>query len=660
MKKMKFVKFIISVMLIAVTAFLLSFNVFTVKTNVGYNGKGSCEVIVESDKSEVDFRKYVSNIVTEYNLISGDDDFWKVKSVEKTDADNEYRVEVEFRRVDKLKGPGDFYLQDLSSFTKEESLTLTLLKNLRDGNWKNTWITSLDGKQATVFVDKTKRNNQKFIVKDVDGEVQNTSDENGEDYFFKKDDPDAKIFLFRLVGLKNVKSLTLSLYGRIDYIACAEDSVKAIDENTIKITPVTTVATIDHQIDDNGNNLLTDMDFMFGYVVFTPYISPVTLAAIIICVALVVLCLVLIIAYFCKRGADSKGKSGGNGFDGNGKNAVITETKVEEADVANDMREVKMNVFQRFLAGVKVTTNGKTYKLLKKQWILYLLILPAVVLLFIFNYLPFVGIIISFQDYNVIEGIAGSEWIGLKTFKNIFIEPTSTYYLAIRNTIYISILRIAVTFPMILLFAILLNEIKSKKLRGAFQVISYIPYFISWVAVGSIANNLFMDEGIFNKIIASLGGESISWYTVEKPWWTILTLSSLWKGMGWGTLIYISAMSMIDEELYDACLIDGGGRFRQALAVTLPGIGNVVMLQLLMNVASLLGDNAEQIMALTNGNNDALSNLQVIGTGIIGSITGGGSYSASTAIGVFQGVVGLILVLVMDKIAKKTEHEGIL
>ena len=119
-------------------------------------------------------------------------------------------------------------------------------------------------------------------------------------------------------------------------------------------------------------------------------------------------------------------------------------------------------------------------------------------------------------------------------------------------------------------------------------------------------------------------------------------------------------MGTIDDELYDACLIDGGGKFRQAITVTLPGISNVITLQLLLDVSSLLGDNAEQIMALTNGNNDALSNLQVIGTGIIGTITGGGSYSLSTAIGLFQSVVGLILVLVMNKIAKKTEHEGIL
>lgn len=626
----KALKIIIPCLLAAVAVVLLCFNVFTKKTDLKYNGKGSCEIEVESDLGDEEFKNYVNRAISEYNEISGDDDYWALKKIEKRDGG--YAVKVSFRRIDKVKGPGDFYLQDFSAFTRPESANLSLLKNLRDGNWKNTWISSLNGNQVSVTVDRTKKGSQKFAVTDTRGEEQNTLDEEASDYFFAKNDDKSKIFLFRLVGLQNVKSVKFSVYGKIDYIGCPSESVKLTAENEIEAFPVKAEAVLDGQTDESGEFVKTDMNFIFGYIVYTPYISPATLSVIIICALFALFAVILLAFYFTKRGK-----------------------KIVAASAENDQK-----VGCAFLVGVKSAFESDKFKLMRKQKLLYFLILPSVALLFVFNYLPLGGLIIAFKDYVVTEGVNGSEWIGLKNFRQIFIEPTTSYYLAIRNTIYISLLRVATNFPMILIFALLLNEVKNKKARGVFQTVSYIPYFISWVAVGSLTSNLFMDDGILNKLISACGGTPVSWYTDEKPWWGILSISTLWKGMGWGTLIYISAMGTIDDELYDACLIDGGGKLRQAFTVTLPGISNVITLQLLLDVSSLLGDNAEQIMALTNGNNDALSNLQVIGTGIIGTITGGGSYSLSTAIGLFQSVVGLILVLVMNKIAKKTEHEGIL
>ena len=180
------------------------------------------------------------------------------------------------------------------------------------------------------------------------------------------------------------------------------------------------------------------------------------------------------------------------------------------------------------------------------------------------------------------------------------------------------------------------------------------------MAVSGIAYNLFSaDEGLINKMLVAFGGKPVSWYTEEEPWWWILALSSLWKGMGWSTLIYMSAMGSIDGELYDACLIDGGGRWQQAMVVTLPGIANVIAMQVLMDAASVLSDNADQILAMTNGS-ASLGNTDVIGSSMIANITGGGSFAQATALGLVQGVVGLIMVFIVNSVVKKTENEGIL
>ena len=181
------------------------------------------------------------------------------------------------------------------------------------------------------------------------------------------------------------------------------------------------------------------------------------------------------------------------------------------------------------------------------------------------------------------------------------------------------------------------------------------------MALGGLANNLFtQDGGVLNKLLVSLGASEISWYNEPRYWWAILSISSLWKGMGWSTLIYMSAMGSINDELYEACTIDGGGRFRRMITVTLPGISNVITLQILLDVASLVRDDADQILAMTNSSPALDRTTSVIGTSILKSITSGSGYSGSTALGIVQGLVGLMLVLIMNRIVKKTDNEGLI
>ncbi|MDY6093768.1 MAG: ABC transporter permease subunit [Candidatus Enteromonas sp.] len=314
-----------------------------------------------------------------------------------------------------------------------------------------------------------------------------------------------------------------------------------------------------------------------------------------------------------------------------------------------------------FCVGVKAFFRSKKFTTAKKHWMLYLMVLPAVVMIAIFNYAPMVGLVIAFQDFRLGDGLFGSEFVGLSVFNSILFDPASASFLEFRNTVFISLLRIATNFPIILIYTLLLHEIRRKKLRGAVQAISYIPFFISWISVGGMAYNLLaLDGGIFNNIIEFFGGERIAFYNEPKYWWAILSLSSLWKGMGWATLIYMSGLGAINSELYDACKIDGGGRFRQMIHVTLPGLMNVIVLQLILDVGGIMSDNYDMILAMINGSQSLGSVTRVVGTLEFNAIVQGSQYSRATAYSMLRGLIGMILVLLANRLAKKTDSEGIL
>lgn len=324
------------------------------------------------------------------------------------------------------------------------------------------------------------------------------------------------------------------------------------------------------------------------------------------------------------------------------------------------LRKKKPNAFVR---GAREFRKGKFLRSVSEHKLLLLMLLPAVALVAIFCYAPMFGLIVAFQDYRLIEGVGGSEFVGLKYIKQVFNPDLAGSYRYFRNTIYIALIRIATNFPIILIYTLLVNELKAKKFRSAVQVVSFIPFFISWVAVGGMAMNLFAAEGgILNTVLSAFCGRKVEivWYAEPGYWWGILAAASLWKGMGWSTLMYVSALGNIDSELYDACRIDGGGRFRQAITVTLPGLANVIMLQLILDISSIVRDDYTMILAMINGSNSLGETTSVVGTLSYTAITRGGNYSSATAYGLVQGVIGLALVLFTNRIAKKSDNEGII
>lgn len=313
------------------------------------------------------------------------------------------------------------------------------------------------------------------------------------------------------------------------------------------------------------------------------------------------------------------------------------------------------------LTGIEVFSRSPKLAMAKKHWMLYLLVIPAVIMIGIFNYAPMAGLLIAFQDFKLSDGIFGSEFVGLDVFYSILFDPSSASFIEFRNTVFISLLRIGTNFPIILIFTLLLHQIGNKKARSTVQAISYIPYFISWIAVGGMAYSLLaLDGGMLNSIIQFFGGEKIAFYNEPAYWWIILSFSSLWKGMGWATLIYMSGLGTINQELYDACKIDGGGRFKQMIHVTLPGLMNVIVLQLILDVGGIMNDNYDMILAMINGSQSLNSVTKVVGTLEFNAIVQGSQYSKATAYSMVRGLIGMVLVLLANKLAKKTDSEGIL
>lgn len=614
-------------------------SVTTGEASLKHNGEVTVVFNIKSDEPREQFVNRLDRTIKGYNDNSGDDNFIKVIDVAK--ADNGYSVEIKTRRIDKVKAMGDFDWKPLSTYVSYAD-NCKLLQNYEKGNWRNTWSVYYEGMAGRVQLDKNGVGQTSIQLFNTKGELQKM----GEFINSAKTAQDSdKLFMFRMVDVGAITSIKISFPGEIKYYA--GNNVVLVDDDTleIKATEVQASSLVRYkaEINESGEEVIEDeilsgepINAMLGYVVYEQSISPGAIAGSIIGVVVTLGGLLLLIRFLILKG---------------------------RRESVGDISKEKPSVVRELAIGISSVFHGKTWKnIVKSRW-MYLIILPAFVLVGIFCYLPMFGVLIAFKDYNLLEGFGGSEWIGLKAFEQVFVDPTTANYMSVRNTIYISILRIASNFPIILIFSLLINEIRSKRSRSTVQAISYIPYFISWIAVGGLANNLFtQDGGILNSLLNAFGQEGIAWYNEPRYWWVILAVSSLWKGMGWSTLIYISAMGTIDDELYDACRIDGGGRFRQMLTVTLPGISHVITLQLLLDVGSLVRDNADQIMAMTNGSPALDRTTMVIGTSLINTITGvgGGSYATATALGITQGIVGLILVLITNRVVKKTEHEGLI
>ena len=285
---------------------------------------------------------------------------------------------------------------------------------------------------------------------------------------------------------------------------------------------------------------------------------------------------------------------------------------------------------------------------LRRCWQLYLMILPAITTVFIFHYIPIYGVQIAFKDFRTSLGIWGSEWVGLKHFKRFLQYPD--FWRIFWNTLRISLYGFA-TFPCSLIFALLLNELDNQKFKKTVQMITYAPHFISTVVVCSMLM-LFFDRsnGIVNNVIAALGGERYSFLTDPNCFDHLYTWSGVWQGLGWGTIIYLAALSSISPELIEAARIDGATRFKIVWHINIPSILPTVITLLSLRVGSLVVVGFEKIFLLQNDLNMNVSRVISTYTYEIG--LKGGQFSYSSAIGLFNNIINIVLILIVNKISK--------
>ncbi|NOU78017.1 ABC transporter permease subunit [Paenibacillus sp. LMG 31459] len=284
------------------------------------------------------------------------------------------------------------------------------------------------------------------------------------------------------------------------------------------------------------------------------------------------------------------------------------------------------------------------------------MILPGLVYFIIFKYMPMGGLVIAFQDYQPFLGITGSPWVGFKHFIRLFTEPT--FIMLLRNTLVLFALNIVIFFPLPIIVALMLNELKHRHLKNWIQTIIYIPHFMSWVIIVSITY-VFMtlDGGLINELIASMGFEKISFLTSPEWLRTIYIGQIIWKEIGWSTIIYLAAITVVDPQLYEAAEMDGAARLRKTWHVTLPAIRPVIITLLILKIGSTLDLGFEHMYLLLNSLNREVA--EIFDTYIYTAGLKNGQLSFSTTVGLFKGVVGLILVMASNKLAKKMGEDGV-
>lgn len=287
---------------------------------------------------------------------------------------------------------------------------------------------------------------------------------------------------------------------------------------------------------------------------------------------------------------------------------------------------------------------------------LYLLVLVPILYFVIFKYIPMFGVVIAFQDYNIFQGVFGSEFIGFDIFRELF--GSADFRNALRNTVFLSLGEFLLGTPAPIILALMLNEIRLKYFKKVTQSILYLPHFLSWVIVGGLIIQLFSAHGFLNNLLASMGMERVSFLTEKWPWIMMFLFTGVWKGAGWGTIIYLAALTNVSPEIYEAARVDGCGRLRRIWYITLPSIFPTIAIVFVLGLGGLLDVGFEKMYALTNPYVSEISD--VIATYVYRVGIQSLRYNISTAAGLFQSVVTIILVTLTNFISRKLNDEGIL
>ena len=300
--------------------------------------------------------------------------------------------------------------------------------------------------------------------------------------------------------------------------------------------------------------------------------------------------------------------------------------------------------------------NTRNY--IRRYWPLYSMLLLPVGFCLLFKYWPMTGLVMAFKDFGMMNGIWGSPWNGLENFRYLFSRSDSVG--VILQTLKLNVLDLAFGFPMPIILAIMLNEVSSKSFKRVTQTVIYLPHFLSWVIIASLFITMLRTEtGMINTISFSMGGNKVPYLEDNSLWQVVYVFIGVWQSMGWGTIIYLAAITGISAELYEAATVDGAGRFNKIWHITLPGIRGTIVTLLIMNLGRILGSSFERVNSLSNPY-VVLKGANVISTYIYRVGLANGKYHFATAMGLFQNVIGVALILLSDRIAKSMGESGLI
>lgn len=296
------------------------------------------------------------------------------------------------------------------------------------------------------------------------------------------------------------------------------------------------------------------------------------------------------------------------------------------------------------------------WKTIKKQKTLILMSIPFLIYVFIFSYAPLIGWLMAFQNFKPAKGLFDQTWVGLKQFKFLFSDPT--FIKVIRNTLAMSLINLSLSFACSIGFALLLNEVKNILSKKFVQTISYLPHFLSWIIVTGIVSQVLSTEtGIVNQLLMwfNITDSPINFFAETKYFWGIVGAANVWKEVGWGSIIYLSAITAINPDLYEAAEIDGAGRFQRMLHITLPGIKPTIFILLIINIGNILNAGFEVQYLLGNGVVQSVS--QTIDIFVLKYGISLGNYSLATAAGIFKSMISIILIFLANRFAKTMGEE---
>lgn len=302
------------------------------------------------------------------------------------------------------------------------------------------------------------------------------------------------------------------------------------------------------------------------------------------------------------------------------------------------------------------SSQSQKWAFIKKHWPIYVISIPGIIYFLLFKYVPLFGSVIAFQNYNIFKGIKGSPWVGFENFQKMF--AYTEFLQILKNTILIGLYDLIFAFPVPIILALLINEVRLLVYKRIVQTVVYLPHFLSWIIVGGVVVGVLSPStGIVNHVLSLFGVEPIYFLGENSYIRTILISSGVWKDSGWGTIIYLAAIAGINPDLYEASQIDGASRLRQVFSITVPSILPTIVILFLLHIGNFLDFGFERVFVFLNPLNN--ENGEIIDTFVYRAGLVDRQYSYTTAIGLFKSVVGLALLMITNTFSKKTTGEGL-